>query len=89
MSGRVTKVGYPYGNDLSYRYVEISNDDTDYRIRQFYVKPGVIIGDWVSQGDTIGVAQCLGRRYAGITEHVHLEMYKDGDLVDPTKFIVS
>lgn len=87
MSGRITKVGYPYGNDLSYRYVEISNDDTGYRIRQFYVKPCVINDDWVSQGDVIGVAQCLDRRYAGITEHVHLEIYKNGVLVDPTGLV--
>ena len=85
MDGKVTKVGYPYGDDLSYRYIEITNGE--YRIRQFYVKPGCKKGDKVAQRDIIGAAQCLDRRYEGITEHVHIEIYKNGELVDPSEII--
>jgi hypothetical protein len=36
--GRVTNVGYPYGDDLSFRYVEITTND-GYVVREFYVQP--------------------------------------------------
>ena len=29
VSGLITKLGYPYGDDLGYRYVQIEADDKD------------------------------------------------------------
>ena len=80
-AGTVTKLGFPYGDDLNYRYVQISKDGYDYRI--FYVHPIVNIGDEVTEDTIIGTSQNLNKRYEGITEHVHLEVKKDGEFVNP------
>lgn len=76
-SGKVTKLGYPYGDDLSFRYVEVT-DARGYRWRYYYVEPMVQAGLAVEPGDAIGLAQDLRPRYKGIKPHVHLEVH------DPT-----
>ena len=83
--GVVTKLGYPYGDDLSYRYVQITANGYDLRI--FYVKPFVSVGDKVNKDSVIGVSQSLEKRYPGITPHVHFEIKKDGEYVDPTALV--
>lgn len=91
VDGRITKLGYPYGDDLSWRYVEVM-DEEDYRHRLFYVKPAdVAVGDWVDAGDVIGLAQDISKRYPSqekpMTPHVHYEiMDEEGVFVDPEAF---
>lgn len=88
VSGKVTKLGFPYGDDLSFRYVEVSTHG--YRYRMFYVEPCVSVGDEVTRDTVIGKAQALGGRYAGITEHVHFEvMNSRDDFIDPTPIILA
>lgn len=89
--GCVTKIGYPYGDDLSFRYIEIE-DDAGYRARYFYVQPkeSLKVGDFVHNDEIIGHSQELGVRYPGITEHVHLETFTliDGkkEYFDPASY---
>lgn len=86
-SGVVTKVGYPYGNDLSYRYVEIE-DMGGYRARYFYIEPAVAKGDHVTMLTQLGIVQPLTRRYPGIKDHVHVEVRSpDGELMDPEDYV--
>ena len=83
--GTVTKLGYPYGDDLSYRYVEIT-DQFDKRHRVFYVEPSVQVGSLVHIGDVIGTAQDIEARYSGrgMKNHVHYEIkLEDGSFIDP------
>ena len=88
IAGTVTKVGYPYGDDLSYRYVEIS--DRGYAFRVFYVSPMVEKGQKVSKNTIIGEAQDLDARYQGISNHVHLEIKNaDGEFIDPTPVVMA
>ncbi len=88
IAGTVTKVGYPYGDDLSYRYLEIS--ENGYKFRVFYVSPVVKVGQKVSKATIIGEAQGLTRRYSGITPHLHLEIKNaDGDFIDPTPVMLA
>ncbi|WP_162913285.1 peptidoglycan DD-metalloendopeptidase family protein [Rhodospirillaceae bacterium SYSU D60014] len=90
VSGTVTKIGYPYGDDLSYRYVEVTTED-GYVVRHFYVSPadGLKVGDRVEAGRTqIGVSQDLGTRYEGITNHIHIEVRDpSGRVIDPTPWL--
>ena len=80
IAGEVTKLGYPYSDDLSFRYVEIT-DFIGRRHRFFYVNPKVIVGQSIVVGEEIGLSQRLGDRYEGITEHVHYEIKdKNGKL---------
>jgi murein DD-endopeptidase MepM/ murein hydrolase activator NlpD len=87
-AGKVTKLGYPYGDDLSFRYVQIT-DEAGTRWRYFYVEPCVNIGDIVEAYTAIGYAQTLDDRYPGITEHIHFEIICDGEYIDPTGFVVD
>ncbi|WP_138436349.1 M23 family metallopeptidase [Marinobacter shengliensis] len=88
VAGTVTKIGYPYGDDLSYRYVEISSQG--YAFRVFYVDPMVTRGQQVSKSTPIGKAQDLGTRYSGITNHVHLEIKNAaGEFIDPTPVVLA
>jgi murein DD-endopeptidase MepM/ murein hydrolase activator NlpD len=86
--GYVTKLGYPYGDDLSFRYVQVStlpDGGDDYRF--FYVKPrkGLEVGEQIERGDRLGRVQTLQNRYPGIIDHVHFEVINaDGEYVDPT-----
>ena len=75
--GAVTKLGYPYGDDLSWRYVEVSVDGERHRV--FYVEPLVEVGDWVNRDTVIGKAQDLAQRYPGMTPHIHYEIKLSDD----------
>jgi septal ring factor EnvC (AmiA/AmiB activator) len=56
-------------------------------IRQMYVKTCLPAGSVVRAGDDIGWLQSLQRRYPGITDPVHVEIRRNGVLVDPTTLI--
>lgn len=81
--GTVTKLGYPYADDLGFRYVEVT-DSEGYRARYFYCKPSVEGGEEIEEGQPLGLSQRLGSRYTNITEHIHLEIIgPGGQFVDP------
>lgn len=84
--GTVTKLGYCYGDDLTYRYVQIT-DDNDIDFRFFYLNPLVKPDDKVKAGTIIGEVQDLRDRYEGITPHFHFEVKKDGMHLDPRDFL--
>ena len=94
VTGTVTKIGFPYGDDLSYRYVEITTPD-GYAVRHFYVDPdpNLEVGDTVVAGQTeIGSTQDLGRRYDRIINHIHIELRDSkagGQVVDPTPWLTG
>jgi murein DD-endopeptidase MepM/ murein hydrolase activator NlpD len=88
-SGIVTKIGYPYDDDNDhdgkpdFTYVEIT-DTNGCKARYFYVKPCIAKGEWAYRGDVIGETQELGKKYEGITEHMHFEVKnEDGIFFDP------
>lgn len=86
-NGTVTKLGYPYHADLSFKYVEVT-DEQNLKARYFYVDPCVEVGDKVLVGNALGVMQDLGKRYPSITPHIHFEVKNvDGDYLDPNDYI--
>lgn len=88
VDGMVSKLGYPYGDDLSFRYVEV--EAQGYAFRVFYIDPLVSVGRQVQRGDILGACQSLMQRYPGITDHVHLEVKDEhGDYVDPTPVLIG
>jgi hypothetical protein len=86
--GVVTKLGYPYSDDLRFRYVEVTTPDKC-RHRWFYVSPEVVKGDVITVGQPIGVSQDIAGRYRDpkrppMTNHVHFEILDtDGTPIDP------
>lgn len=85
-TGVVTKIGYPYSDDLSYKYVQITTEDNN-DFRYFYVKPSVHKGQIIQEGDIIGTVQDLTTRYPGISNHLHFEVKVNGEHVDPEPFL--
>jgi len=85
VSGKVTKLGYPYADDLSYRYVQVTTEEgLDYRF--FYLEPSVVISDLIATGDILGIVQDLGARYEGITPHFHFEVKHGNEYLDPADY---
>lgn len=84
VSGKVTKVGYPYSNDLSFRYVEVT-EPNGLAHRVFYLSPRVTTGQDVIKGRTVlGESQDLTKRYPnGMTNHVHYEVRRAGTYYNP------
>ncbi len=82
VDGLVTKIGYPYASDLSYRYVQLTTPD-GYNHRIFYVLPLVEEGDKIKENQVIGMAQDLEKRYPDITPHVHYECKYKGSFINP------
>lgn len=80
----MTKLGYPYAHDLSFRYVQVT-DANGKHCRYFYVSPTVEIGDEVVEGDMLGTCQELP--YEGITQHYHFEIKHRGSYLDPIKYL--
>ena len=93
--GRLTRFGYPYGDDLSYRYVEVTDSNND-RVRYFYVVPAdgkFEIGTEVKKGDVIGVVQNISARYdtdeKKMNNHFHFEVKRKGEYLDPEPWLES
>ncbi|MEM1437151.1 MAG: M23 family metallopeptidase [Pseudomonadota bacterium] len=83
VTGVVTKLGYPYEDDLSFRYVEIT-DPGGSKYRCFYVKPIVKLGCHVIANQTpIGTVQNVASRAEGMSNHVHFEIQRGSRHVDP------
>lgn len=84
MDGAVTKVGFPYADKPSFRYVEVSRVNGD-ALRYFYVSPTVAVGDKITAGEMLGTCQELP--YDGITQHYHFEVKTRGEFADPIKYL--
>ena len=88
VAGTITKLGYPYGDDLQWRYVEITDEDKN-KHRLFYTEPAVNLDQYVMVGEVVGEAQNIASRYPdqGMLAHIHLEIIgADGQLTDPEAF---
>lgn len=85
--GVVTKLGYAYPDDLSFRYVEVT-DSNMVKVRYFYISPLVAVGNNIVIGDVIGKVQDLGTRYPGITPHVHFGVKDEqGNSLNPEEYL--
>ncbi|MAG24824.1 hypothetical protein CMI47_04520 [Candidatus Pacearchaeota archaeon] len=84
--GIVTKHGYPYGDDLAYRYIQVLDPDGN-RHRFYYVTPTAELREAVCEGDPLGTVQNIVRRYPtpkGMKNHVHYEIIDaDGNYKSP------
>lgn len=86
IDGVVTRYPFPYPTDLSFKGIEIKNDT--FSVKIFYLKPAVKQGKNVKQGDIIGYAQNLTKKYKGITNHIHVEVRnKVGSIINPETLI--
>lgn len=86
ISGKVIKHPYVYPGDLKFRGIDIENET--YLVRMFYLSPSVAVGLSVNAGQPIGIAQDISKKYTKpMTIHIHVEVYENGKLIDPTNLI--
>lgn len=84
--GMITKLGYMYNDDLSYRYVEVQTP-LGYKVRYCYVQPILDLGAHVSLDQPIGLVQDIAKRYEGITPHIHLGVKNpQGEYINPETY---
>lgn len=89
LDGKVTKLGYTYADDLSYRYIEVT-DKHDHKLRYYYVLPSVELGALIKADDIIGEVQNLDYRYKGMPNHIHFEIKNptgDAERIEPLEYI--
>lgn len=91
--GTISKLGYVYKGNFTFRYVQVTHKDGS-AWRYFYVNPNdadgkkiVELGLKVKAGQPIGITQSLQFKYPGITPHVHFEIIGNGGFVDPTEIV--
>lgn len=93
--GKVTKIGYPYGNDLSYRYVQVTHSSGD-KLRYFYTIPTQDFGSFdvgreIKKGDPLGVVQDVSARYdtdaRKMNNHVHFEIMRGLEYLNPSDWL--
>lgn len=84
IAGKITRIAYPYANDLSYTGIEIVN--TSYKVKMFYLSPTLPVGTQVVAGQRIGTAQNISAKHgSAMVNHIHFEVYdKNGNLLNPT-----
>ena len=91
VKGKVSKIGYAYNDDLTFRYVEIT-DDQENRHRIFYIRPTVRLNMLINCHMEIGLAQNIAGRYTTSTRimknHIHYEIFnKNNKLLNPELFL--
>tara|TARA_R110000787_G_C13443394_1_gene446738 strand:- start:13163 stop:13603 length:441 start_codon:yes stop_codon:yes gene_type:complete len=84
VDGVVSKLGYPYSDDFSYRYVEVTTR-SGRKHRLFYVDPIVQLGDKIAVGQPLGLAQHIAARYNEhlMNNHIHYEVMVGHDYINP------
>jgi murein DD-endopeptidase MepM/ murein hydrolase activator NlpD len=81
--GVIVRETVPYKNDPSYRGILIEGTGSwkGYSVKIFYAE-GLLSGQ-VRGGQEVAVVQDLQLKYPGITNHIHVEVRKNGILTDP------
>lgn len=75
VEGIVSRLGYPYADDLSYRYIEILTCG-GLKHRIFYIDPIVKLSDKIAVGQPIGRVQNIAAKYDEhlMRNHIHYEI---------------
>ena len=92
-AGTLSYHGYPYADDLRFRYVQMTDSAGDC-LRYFYVtRDDFEIGKSIAKGGYIGTVQDIAARYdAGadkMNNHFHLEIKRKGVHIDPTPWLAK
>jgi LysM repeat protein len=81
LDGRVQKIGY---NHTYGKYIIIKHDMGFQTFYGHLQQARVNNGSWVSQGDIIGE---MGNTGYSTGTHLHFSIYKNGDTIDPLKYL--
>ena len=86
----VVRYAAPYDDDSRFGGVLIQGSDeyAAFQVKIFYIKPSVKPGQILGMGSVVGQLQAISLKYGPNTlDHVHVEIRKDGQLVDPATLL--
>lgn len=78
----VVRVAKPYADDLRWSGLLLRAPHLEVKLFYLTPLPG-IVGQWVRQGEQIGIAQDISIKYEGMTPHIHMEIPS----INPVLFI--
>lgn len=88
----VKRVGFVYQGSIKWRLLEIIGTTGTFRnwkAKLMYLQDDSNIDKEYKKLDLIGKCQNISEKYAGITPHVHVELYTPlGVIVDPMKHLI-
>jgi murein DD-endopeptidase MepM/ murein hydrolase activator NlpD len=79
--GKYVRSALPYPGDERYKGLVLQLGE--YEMKVFYVSPSIAPGKEIRPGEAIGLVQNLAPKYDGITNHIHVEVRKSGELINP------
>lgn len=83
ITGTVERYANPYPGDSRYGGILLQGEELS--VKMFYLSAVVPVGTKVRRGQQVGIAQAISKKYPGITEHIHVEVYAGGQLVNPAE----
>ncbi|XP_028410179.1 leukocyte cell-derived chemotaxin-2-like [Dendronephthya gigantea] len=87
-SAKILRKSFPYSNNNeAYNnglYIEGTGEAEGFRAKIFYFTPSKY-SEAVKKGSMLGKSQALP--YSGITQHLHLQLYKNGVIVNPQDYL--
>ena len=84
-NGTVVRQADPYEEDPRYTGCLLRREPDGLEVKLFYLE-GARIGP-VKEGEPIGKAQDIAIKYPGITNHIHLEVWVNGEPIDPGPYL--
>lgn len=92
--GRVTQYGFAYDPEIPLHSIHIEGPPRSlfkgFHLKLLYVALSGLTLDYIQQGMEIGTAEDVAGHHGGdMINHVHLELYIDGSLVDPSPYLMS
>lgn len=86
--GVLVRIAYPDANDLRKEgFLFKGNSGVEFKV--FYCSPiSSMIGDSISKGTTIAIAQSVSELYGlpNMTDHIHVETRRDGSRFNPMDY---
>ena len=90
ITGKIIRKSYPYRNDLRFSGVVIEGVGalSHIKIKLWYFNPiEAKVGKRILKGEKIGVAQDLTTKYPTIENHLHMNLYVNGKLVNSVGYL--
>lgn len=82
--GGTTRKLQVYAKDSRWKGVSIKNDTVE--VKMFYLNPLTSLPSTINRGDLVGAMQNRAAINPGMKNHLHIEVYIKGKLVDPSNF---